>query len=536
MRKKHLQLIIASAMFIMLLLSGCGSSQSSATQQGKNSAASKAASETNQSNTITVMVSGKLNPKDASPIESSTEMCLYEMVYEPLVKYGQGGAIKPALAERWNVSDDGTQYTFHLRKDVKFSDGTNFNADSVVSSAKHWDPSSFSSPLTNVEKLDDYTVKLTFQDNCYPVLIELTYPRPYRIASENSFDSKANFVSMIGTGEWMVESYTPEEEVIMVPNPYYYKEKPNIQKIIIKKVTDNESRIMALQSGEADLSLADLPAESKSIIKSSNKLTTLTTKSTMGFFLILNQENTVFQDQNVRLAVNYALDRNSIVKNIFGGNAVVAKGILPATVPYVTGQNSEGYSYSIDKAKELLAKSGYIDSDGDGIVEKDGTPLSLKLVFQSEEYASWKSICEYLQSAAKELGIDIRLEQRDISAYYDAIWKNRDFDMIIYRTYSDSWNPHGFLRSMFYQSEGDTSVCWYNSQLNQYLDEVIKIQDETARQTKYNQIFKLIDNYAPVIPLCYPNKEYVYNTRLKNVAAAPTTYEGIEWQLIAISK
>lgn len=342
MRKKHLQLIIASAMFIMLLLSGCGSSQSSATQQGKNSAASKAASETNQSNTITVMVSGKLNPKDASPIESSTEMCLYEMVYEPLVKYGQGGAIKPALAERWNVSDDGTQYTFHLRKDVKFSDGTNFNADSVVSSAKHWDPSSFSSPLTNVEKLDDYTVKLTFQDNCYPVLIELTYPRPYRIASENSFDSKANFVSMIGTGEWMVESYTPEEEVIMVPNPYYYKEKPNIQKIIIKKVTDNESRIMALQSGEADLSLADLPAESKSIIKSSNKLTTLTTKSTMGFFLILNQENTVFQDQNVRLAVNYALDRNSIVKNIFGGNAVVAKGILPATVPYVTAKTAKG--------------------------------------------------------------------------------------------------------------------------------------------------------------------------------------------------
>ena len=538
MKKKYIWAIIASALSLVLLMSGCISNQASNNTQNEisDSSDTTATAVSNQSDSITIMVSGKLNPEDASPIESSTEMCLYEMVYEPLVKYGKGGVIEPGLAERWEISDNGTQYTFYLRKDVKFSDGTSFNADSVVSSAKHWDPTRFSTPLTNVEKLDDYTIRLTFKENCYPVLIELTYPRPFRIASENSFDESGNFVKMIGTGEWMVESYVPEEEVVMVPNPYYYGTKPNINKITIRKVTDGESRIMALQSGEADLSLADLPSESKSIIESSKNLVVTNTEGTLGFFLMLNQENTVLQDENVRLALNYVIDKDSIVENIFGGDAVAAKGILPDTVPYVTDENSKGYSYNPEKAKELLAESGYTDSDGDGIVDKNGVPLSLKLVFQSEEYASWKSMCEYLQASAKEVGIDIQLEQLDTSAYYDAIWKNRDFDMIIYRTYEDSWNPHGFLRSMFYQSEGSTSVCWYDPQLNTDLDEVIKAQDEATRQAKYDQIFKLINDKALVVPLCYPNKQYVYNTRLQNVTVAPTSYEGIEWQLITIAK
>jgi len=538
MKKKYIWAVIASALSLVLLMSGCISSQvSNDTQNGTSgSSATTAMDDSNRSDSVTIMISGKLNPEDASPIESSTEMCLYEMVYEPLVKYGKDGVIEPGLAEKWEISDNGTQYTFYLRKDVKFSDGTNFNADSVVSSAKHWDPTKFSTPLTNVEKVDDYTVRLTFKENCYPVLTELTYPRPFRIASENSFDTKGKFVKMIGTGEWMMKSYVPEEEVVMVPNPYYYGTKPNIEKITIRKVTDGESRIMALQSGEADLSLADLPSESKSIVESSKNLDVKNAKGTMGFFLMLNQENTVLQDENVRLALNYAIDKDSIVKNIFGDDAVAAKGILPDTVPYVTDENSKGYSYNPEKAKELLAKSGYTDSDGDGIVDKNGVPLSLKLVFQSEEYASWKSMCEYLQAAAKEVGIDIQLEQLDTSAYYDAIWKNRDFDMIIYRTYEDSWNPHGFLRSMFYQAEGSTSVCWYDPQLNTYLDEVIKTQDEATRQAKYDQIFELINDKALVVPLCYPNKQYIYNTRLQNVTVAPTTYEGIEWQLITIAK
>jgi peptide/nickel transport system substrate-binding protein len=512
-------------MALILLLGGCGAKPA---DQGENSS--------KDSDAVTVMVSGKMNPEDASPVESSTEMCLYEMVYEPLVRYGKNGVIEPGLAESWKISDEGKDYTFTLRQGVKFSDGTDFNADSVVANAKRWNPDTFSAPLTNVEKLDEYTVKLSFQENCYPVLVELTYPRPYRMAAESAFDENGEFVKMVGTGEWMVESYVPEEEAVMVPNPLYYGEKPEMSKIIIRRVTDGQSRIMALQSGDADISLSDLPAESAAIIQSSDRLDVLSTEGTMGFFLMLNEENKLLQDQNVRLALNYAIDNKSIADNIFGSKAVAAKGILPQTVPYVTAENSTGYSYDPEKAKTILTKSGYTDGDGDGILEKDGKPLTLRLVFQSEEYASWKSICEYLQSEMKKVGIDVKLEQRDTAAYYDAIWKNRDFDMIIYRTYEDSWNPHGFLRSMFYRPEGSQAVCWYDPELNTDLEEVLKTQDEAGRQEKYDEIFKLLNDKALVVPLCYPNKQYAYNKRLQNLIVAPTTYEGIEWQKIKISE
>ncbi len=200
----------------------------------------------------------------------------------------------------------------------------------------------------------------------------------------------------------------------------------------------------------------------------------------------------------------------------------------------MTAENSAGYAYSIEKAKQALSEAGYEDTDGDGIVEKEGTPLSVKLVFQSEEFAAWKYLCEYVQAEMKHVGIDIQLDLRESSAYYDAIWTTRDFDVIIYRTYEDSWNPHGFLRSMFYQPEGSTAISWYNPDLNNLLDEVMLIQDGQKRQETYDEIFKLLNDKALCAPICYPNKMYAYNTRLTNLKPASTTYEAVKWVQVDI--
>lgn len=531
MRRYTLKLLALLLVFGLMSLTAC-SKNTDKTVPGQTGASSGKEQAVTEEKVVNVIVSDPVNPELFSPLYSSGgAFQLWETVYDPLVRYGYHGVIEPGLAERWEISEDGNVYTFYLRQDVKFSDGTNFNADSVIENAARWIPDSFSTPLILADKIDEFTVALTFQNSSYPLLTELTFPRPYRIAGANAFDGE-KFTQMIGTGPWMVSSYVADEKAELVPNPYYYGEKPKVDKLIFRTVSDGQSRMMALQSHEADISLSDLPSESSQLVEQNDNLDFLTVDGTMGFYFMFNQDNPVFQDENIRKAFNYALDKETIARDIFNGAAIPAAGVLPDTVPYVTAENSPGYGYSIEKAKQALSEAGYKDEDGDGIVEKDGVPLSVKLVFQTEEYAAWKYLCEYVQAEMKNVGIDIQLDLRESAAYYDAIWTTRDFDMIIYRTYEDSWNPHGFLRSLFYQLEGSPAISWYDPDLNKLLDEVILIKDEQKRQEKYDEIFRLINDKAMCIPICYPKKMYAYNTRLTNLKPAPTTYESLRWDQI----
>lgn len=534
--KKLLAVVLAGTM--MLSFGGCSESDSSdsgekteSSEETKEASEKKSKEEAGEK-VVTALVAEGLNPDMADAIQSSEDMRLYEMVYEPLVKYGEGGEIEPCLAKTWEISEDGTTYTFHLREDVKFSDGSDFNADSVLMNTDRWVKDGFSSPLLEVNKVDDYTVEFVFQEAAYPCLIELTYPRPYRMLGESALDKDGNFKKMVGTGEWMIDSYEPEKEVVMVPNPYYYGEAPKVDKVILKQVGDGQSRCMALQSGEADISISDIPTENKTVIEGDDSLDTYEVDGSLAFFLIENYENPKLSDIKVRQALNYAIDKQAIVDNLLDGEGTAATGLMTPNTPYVTEENSKGYEYDIEKAKTLLKEAGYEDTDGDGIVDQDGEALSFTLTFQTEEYSAWKSVCEFIQSEYAKAGIGIELNQVESGAYYDAIWDTRDFELIIYRTYEDSWNPHGFIKGMFYQGEGTKAVCWYDEQLSNNIADVLKKTDEKEKQAGWDTIFKIIDENAYTVPLYYPSVEYVYNKRLTGIEKAPTSYEAVEWNLL----
>ena len=247
----------------------------------------------------------------------------------------------------------------------------------------------------------------------------------------------------------------------------------------------------------------------------------------------MNTQKAPFNDVKVREAMAYAINKEAYIQVVMNGYGSVATSMVGEEVQHYKG--NDPYSYDPEKAKELLKEAGYEDTDGDGIVEKDGEPLSLRLVFQTEEYASWKSLCEYLKSEYEKVGVGVELVEKESAAYYDEIWNTRDYDLCIYRSYEDSWMPHGFLKSMFYAEDGAKAVNWYDEELNKDLGEVLKTQDEEKRTELYDKILTRINDQAVTVPLYYPNRDYIYNnTRLTNVELAPTAYEGINWATLDV--
>jgi len=473
----------------------------------------------------------------------------YPMIYDSLVEYGEKGRIIPSLATSWEISPDGKAYTFHLRKGVKFSDGMPFNAEAVRFSLERWrqkpEHSSItaSKALENIEIVDSHTIKLHFNTNYYPILTELTYPRPVRIISPSAVtpagDLNGKFVKPIGTGPWMVESYSKDQQAVLVRNPNYWGDMPKLSKIVLKVIPDPQTRVLALQSGEVDLAggrMSNIPLESLPLIAKDSKLKLHRTEGSTSYYLIFNYNHEFFQDVRIRKAVNHVINKKSMVDHLFGGVGKPAQGLFQFTVPYVTERNNQGYPYDLNKARELLAEAGWKDNDGDGVLDKNGKPFKISLTFQNLEYPEWKPMCEAIQGDLAKVGIQVNLKMLERTAYYDELWKSKGYELIIYRTYSDSWNPHGFLAGQFHTDKGKPAVSWADPQLELLIDKVLSAMNETERQKIYDEIFKIMYDQAMCVPLYYPEEIMAVNSRVQGFEFGTTAYCPVKWERLVVTK
>ena len=534
MRKK-ISTLIALLLGIVTLLFACGcyASTGSTGQNGKQAV---------KEVTVALYRDGAFDKLDAASYNGPH--FLYKMIYESFVEDGGSGNIIPTLATGWDISPDGRTYTFHLRKGVKFSDGTDFDADAAIFNLKRWTNNDRYATLSstyveNMEAVDDYTVKIVYKDVAYPILTELTYPRPVRFLSPSSImDGK--FSAPVGTGPWMLESYVKDTGFTLVPNPYYWGEKPKIGRLRFKVITDAQARALALESGEVDIIGGDLvgkiPMESLTELKKGKEFKVFTKGTLCSHFISFNQKNTAMLDKNVRLAMNYAVDKNAIANQLFDGNGLKANGLFQAGVPYTTKENNYGYSYDTAKAKQLLEESGYVDSDGDGVREKNGKKLELKLLLTTDEFPEWKPLSEFLQFQYAAVGIKLDLSVLNKNGYDSAVTDTRDFDIVLMRTSSDSWVPHGSLRELFYDVAGhDYAKSWTDGRLKSMIGAALSSMGEKERQANYDKVFSYISGEALTIPVYYPVSSFAVNTeKVANFEMGVNNYAPVEWQKLDV--
>lgn len=481
---------------------------------------------------------GDLNPHTYFPNEFFSQA----MVYESLVYYGKGGEIQPWLAESWDISKDGKEYVFHLRKDVKFSDGSLFNAaivkknfDTILDNRKQHEWVGLINQIKDTKIIDEYTIKLILNNAYYPTLQELTYIRPLRFVGEAAFpDSQNTFKdglkSQIGTGPWVLSEYKKNEFAVFKRNEQYWGTKPKVDKVVVKVITDGESRVLAFEKKELDFIFGNgvISQDSFQFLKNSGQYETKLSEPTATRTLLLNSNREATKDLKVRLALQHAFNKQAVIDKIFYGMEKKADTLFPPILPY-TKINIEPYEYDAEKAKMLLDEAGWKQVKGKLFREKDGKELQLELLFNSTDNIQ-KSIAEFTQGDFRKLGIDVKLTSQETNTFWTTAFQGK-FDLLFTATWAVPFDPHSYLASMTTNSENGSPD--YNAQLglpvkkeiDQKIKKVLLTTDEEDRKILYSDILTTLHEQAIYLPISYQSNIAVYQKNISGVDFLPQEAE-----------
>jgi len=455
---------------------------------------------------------GPLNPHMYSP----NHMFAQSMVYETLVKLKDDGTIGAALAESWDISADGKEYTFHLRRDVRFQNGEVFNAAIVEKNfsaimgnkARHaW--------LGITEKIADFKAKgeydfvLTLSGAYYPALSDLALPRPFTFLAEAGFpddgDTSKGIKTPIGTGAWKLSETKLGEYDLFVRNDDYWGGKPKAVKVLIKVIPDPVSRALAFEAGDIDLiyGMGQVNYDTFVRLKNSGGVSASISKPMGTVTLALNTARGPTKELAVRQALQHLTNKKEIISGVTLGTQIQAETYFAPSVPYCNA-GLVPYEYNKEKAKSLLDGAGWILPAGKEIREKNGTPLEIDLCFVGND-ASDKAIAEVLQGQALEVGINLKLLGEEEDSFYSR-QKQGNFGMIFSETWGPPYEPHAMVSSMLLPSHADYMAqigLSEKSKIDSDIRAVFVTTDVNTRQALYKEILTTLHNEAVYLPIYY---------------------------------
>ena len=515
-------IVLAALLLLAGLAAGCGSqsSQSPAKEKVLNFSWAKDI--------------GPLNPHLYNP----NQMFAQALVYEPLVQYSADGKIIPWLAESWTISPDGKEYIFKLRKDVKFSDGTPFNAvavkknfDAVLANSKRHDWLAFIREIKDTQVIDDNTFKLVLKDAYYPVLQELALIRPIRFLAPSQFPDSGNtgegIKKPVGTGPWVLSEYKQGEVAVFVRNEHYWGPKPKVDKLVVKIIPDSESRVVAFEKKELNLIYGNgsISLDAFKQLQQSGKYETQLSQPLATRVLAINSNKGATKELKVRQAIQHAVNKDAFVKGVLFGTELKADTLLAANFPYCN-LGLQPYEYSEGKAKALLEAAGWQEVPGKEFREKDGQALELEVCFVSTD-AIQKSVGEVLQGDFKKVGIKVKLTGEEEGAIVER-QKNGNFNLIYSDTWGAPYDPHSLVGSMREPAHADYQAQLglpMKADIDRLATNVLVSTDEAKRQEMYRQIFTTLHEQAVYLPLSYLTNIAVYPKNVTGGAFMGSQYE-----------
>ena len=471
----------------------------------------------------------KLDPADISEGESSA---VTQNMFETLVKYkDESTEVEPALAESWKVSDSGLVWTFKLKKGIKFHDGTEFNAESVKfnydrqmdkkspfrfdGKFEYWDMF-FTNVLKTDAKGDEVTFTLKDKDPTFlPNLALFTMG----IASPKAIKDfgKDFFKNPVGTGPFKFVSWTQNEKIVLKANDNYWGEKVKLKKLIFKPIPDNSVRLLELEKGSIQ-GMDGINPDDLAKMQSNKDLSVITQLGMNVAYLAMNTEKPPFDNPKVRLAINYAINREALIKAFFadGKVGIPAKNPIPPTL-WSYNDKIEAFKADKEKAKKLIKESG---ANLDKTIDFWAMPIARPYMPNPSK------IAESIQADLQDIGLKTKIVTYEWGTYLEKAGKG-EHDMCLLGWIGDNGDPDNFLYALLSSKntkKGSASnYAFYKSaEMDKYLDDAKKELDHKKRTDMYMKAQEVFHKDVPWAPLFHSTQLIAFRSNYKGYKLHPT--------------
>jgi peptide/nickel transport system substrate-binding protein len=422
----------------------------------------------------------------ATPASATATVVFYN-VQEALVKVDQHGKLVPWLAERWHTTDD-LNYTFFLKKGVRFHTGRTLTAEDVKfvldrarnPETKHPHRGDYTD-IGGIHVRDEHTVTITLTKKNAMFIYNLArqgsviYPRE----AVESLKSQP-----LGTGPFTLARWDRGDRITLRRNAdYHVKGLPRLDQVTFRFIPDANSALAALQAGDIDVMAFGLGPESVEVVRRSPALQVITGETTSDVILALNNAKKPFADVRVRRALTHAINKEEVVKGaMFGFGRVLGSNVDPLN-PYFVDL-ATAVPYSPEKARQLLAEAGYLN----------GFDAVLKV---PPQYPYTVRTGEVIVGQLAKVGVRVKLEQIEWGQWLDRVYKNADYDMTIIG-HAEAWDAKNYANPKYY-------FRYDSPRFQEVYARSETTLDDAKRRELYGQLQRIMVDEAPVVFLyAYP--------------------------------
>ncbi|MBW7572896.1 ABC transporter substrate-binding protein [Caproiciproducens faecalis] len=493
-------------------MAGCAGKQGA--QSASGGAGSSQAAKSGKNDTLVYGSAADARGLDPALVDDVESVKIMSNLYEGLLKYKKDSTeVEPCLAESWDVSADGLTYVFHLRKGVKFQDGTDFNADAVKFNIDRQLPPKVTEDMSyasfvygavkDVQVVDENTVKINLKEPCTPFLNNLAMNLGALIVSPKALQDNNNNVNEhpVGTGAYKFVSWQKDQNTVLVRNDDYWGTKALTKNVVFRTIKDNSARVVALNNGEVDIidgidhTVVDqVTSAGNQIIKSPGMNIN---------YMAYNCSRAPFNNAKARAAISAAINVPELVETLYKGYSEAATSILPTFMPGYD-KSVQQAAYDPEAAKVALKEAGI-------------TQVHMITYTSARMYnpANGQTLAEAIQGYLSKVGVTCTIDAYDWTTYKTK-QQQGDFDICFAGWIGDNGDADNFLNLLAVDDPGMNYARFNNQQYKDMIAKAVKMPMGAQRNAAYSDAEKLIAKESPWLPISHSTNLIATSPKIQN--------------------